>query len=149
MDKDISPKWFESQGKKGDIPNMMFRRSPLAISNTSKRHAIQKTQNLCNTYKKMHFQNVSVTGYDNTLGFIFLNRFYIFGNFLKIYNNSFYQLDINFLTAQTNPEKMEVSIPCIQSEKDFFSEIFSPNRRNCASKPPEQCIRDFFSKKYF
>ena len=45
---------------------MMFRRSPLAISNTSKRHAIQKTQNLCNTYKKILFRNVSVTGYDNT-----------------------------------------------------------------------------------
>ena len=34
-------------------------------------------------------------------------------------------------------------------EKDFFSEIFSPNRRNCASKPPKQFLRDFFSKKYF
>ena len=38
-----------------------------------------------------------------------------FGYSLKIYNNSSYQLNINFLTAQTNPEKMEVSVPCIQS----------------------------------
>ena len=34
-------------------------------------------------------------------------------------------------------------------EKDFFSEIFSPNWRNCESKSPKQFLRDIFSKKYF